>query len=59
MYITAEIFQSWSNKLPEKPMDRTGKEHNVLVGPAPFCSTWYINDGRYLTRDDVPESVFG
>lgn len=57
MSMTAETFQKWSNKLPEKVTYRNGKENQLWEVPAHFCAMRYINDGGFLPGSGTSEGT--
>lgn len=55
MKMMREKFLKWANRISETAADRNRVQYFVWIVPAPFAGMLYLNDGRYLPGDEVPE----
>lgn len=49
--VSAETFQNWRNKLPEKVTVKAFIEHRVQMFQAPFCAMRHVKYFRCLPGD--------
>lgn len=55
MRVTGKTFDKWLSRILETLKDPEGEVHQFSIFPARLCAMMYINDGRHLPRDAVPE----
>lgn len=54
MDATRETFQNWPYNCFENVVDKDSVDHGVLIVSATCCALRYMNNSRYLERDEDP-----